>query len=205
MVTKVENFKRQKEFDHFNICDNPFIIMTTKIDVTNLVEFCREHKYFYATMGFIITKTVNENEAFKYRYDENKNIYYCDQVNANFTDLMTEEEIGFFDVPFIDNYDEFMTNYHDIRKKFRDDLYFNDGYVLDVIWMSCSPWNTFNSLIPPFNKDISIPQFIWDKYHEENGRYYIDLMILINHGFADGLHIAKFIDSLNKNIENFNK
>ena len=205
MITKVENFKRQKEFDHFNRCDNPFIIMTTKVDVTNIVLYCMEHKHFYATLGYIITKTVNTNSAFKYRYDENKNIYYCDTVNSNYTDLMTEGEIGFFDVPYIDNYDEYMEKYHEIRDKFKSDLYFNDGYNLDVIWMSCSPWNTFNSLIPPFDKNVSIPQFIWDKYTKENDRYYVDLMILINHGFADGLHIAKFLDSLNKNIESFNK
>lgn len=204
MLKEVKEFKRQEVFNHFNRCDNPFIIMTTKIDVTKIVEYCKINKHFYATLGYLVTKTVNMSEAFKYRYDENFNILYCDRVDSNFTDLMYEDNIGFFDVPFVEDYREYMKGYLDIKEQFLNDKYFKSEGVLDVIWMSCSPWNTFNNLIPPFNKKVSIPQFIWDKYTLENGRYYIDLMILIHHGFADGLHIAKFIDLLNENIKNFN-
>lgn len=205
MMREVKDFKRKEVFEHFNRCDNPFIIMTTKIDVTNIVKYCKVNKNFYATLGFLVTKTVNSIEAFKYRYDENYNILYCDVVNSNYTDLMYEENIGFFDVPFKEDFKEYMDGYLSIKNKFLNDKYFKSESVLDVIWMSCFPWNTFNSLIPPFNKKVSIPQFIWDKYTLENDKYFINLMIMVNHGFADGLHIAKFIDLLNENIKNFNK
>ena len=40
--------------------ESPFIIMTVPLDVTNVVQYTKVHKYFYATMGFIIGKAINE-------------------------------------------------------------------------------------------------------------------------------------------------
>ena len=44
-----------------------------------------------------------------------------------------------------------------------------------------------------------------DKYEEKNGIYQVHLMILVHHGFADGFHIAKFLELLNEEIKNFQK
>ena len=74
---------------------------------------------------------------------------------------------------------------------------------MNEIWLSCEPWFTFTGFIPPFDKEITIPQFIWDKYENIDGKYYIDLMIMVHHGFADGYHIGKFIELLNENIRVF--
>jgi len=66
-MKEITNFKRQALFNHYNSCDNPFIIITVKIDVTNVVEFCKTNKNFYGTLGYLITKTVNQIDAYKYR------------------------------------------------------------------------------------------------------------------------------------------
>ena len=59
MIKEIEDFDRQELFDYYNSCTNPFIIITTKIDVTKIVEYCKLHRKFYATLGYFITKTVN--------------------------------------------------------------------------------------------------------------------------------------------------
>lgn len=201
MTKEVENFNRQELFNHFNSGENPFLILTTKIDVTSVVDYCKIHKNFYPTMGYIITKTVNDIENFKYRYKDNK-IYYCDVINSNYTQMIGED-IGFFDVPYTDDYNKYIESFLDIQSKFINGEYNLFENVLDEIWLSCAPWFSFTGLIPPYNKENSIPQFIWDKYELVNGKYYINLMIMIHHGFADGSHIAKFIKLLNENIQKF--
>ena len=37
-----------------------------------------------------------------------------------------------------------------------------------------------------------------------DGKYYVNLMIMVHHGFVDGLHVAKLIDALTEKITNFN-
>ena len=67
MIKEIENYKRKDLFDLYHQRTNPFIILTTKIDITNIVEYCKEHRNFYGTFGYLIGKTANNIAAFKYR------------------------------------------------------------------------------------------------------------------------------------------
>ena len=202
MISEVKSFGRKEIFNNYHTRTNPFIIITTKIEVTDIVNFCKENnKSFYATMGYLITKTVNGIGAFKYRYDKEK-IYYCDKVNSNYTQMYDEDGIGYFDVSFNEKYSEYINNYENTYINFiktKKSAEIN----LDVIWLSCTPWFSFSSLIPPFDKEISIPQFIWDKYERLDNKYYINLMVMVHHGFADGNHIGRFLYDLKVNVNKF--
>ena len=198
-MEEIKNYQRQELFDKYHSCDNPFIICTVKVDVTEIVKFCQVKRNFYATFSYIITKTINEIEEFKYRYKDGK-IYYCDVINTGFTEKRNNE-IGYFTVPFVDNIDDYLKNYSDIHKKFLESNNLIEG-GLNEAWVSCVPWFSFDSLIPPFKKDVTIPQFIWDKYENLDGKYYLNLMIMTHHGFTDGYHVGKFIELLNYYIDN---
>ena len=89
MIKEVENFSRQALFNHYNSFDNPFMYITTKIEVTNLVNYCKIHRHFYATLGYLITKTANQIDCFKYRAKDGK-IYYCDEVFSNYTQIQLD-------------------------------------------------------------------------------------------------------------------
>lgn len=202
MIKEIKNYDRMHLFNHYHSCTNPFVIITNKVDVTNVVDYCKKNKLFYATMGYIVTKTINSMDCFKYRYDNGK-IYYCDIVNSNYTEMFDNHNIGYFDVNYCEDYKKYREEYINIHNKFLEDKEYKGESVQDVVWLSCLPWSTFTSLIPPFNKEITIPQFVWDKYHIENGRYYVDLMLLVHHGFADGYHISNFFTKLDENIKIF--
>lgn len=202
MIEEVINFKRLELFNHYHKCDNPFLIITTKIDVTNVVNYCKKHKMFYASLGYIITKTANEIDVFKYRYDNGK-FYYCDRVMSNYTEMFDDNTIGYFSVPFLDDFNEYKKKFSDVQKRFIEEKKFSTVSNLNEIWMSCLPWISFSSLVPPFDKNVTIPQFIWDRYKYDNDRYYVNLMIMVHHGFADGFHISKFVSLLEENIKLF--
>lgn len=203
MIKEIREFERKELFNHYHSCNNPFIICTTKIDVTNIVNYCKKYKNFYATLGFLITKTANQIDAFKYRYSDGK-IYYCEQIKSNYTQMYEDNTIGYFDVPLTNDYNEYIENFKKIEKKFLEDKNYSTENDLNEIWLSCEPWFSFTSFIPPFNKELSIPQFIWDKYENVDEKYYINLMIMVHHGFADGFHVGKFINLLKENITLFN-
>lgn len=197
-MNEVINFEREELFKHYNEMDSPFIIMTIPLNITRVVEYCKIHKHFYATMGFLVGRAANEIGGFKYRYKDGRYFYY-DRLAVNFTEKVNEQ-IGFFDCDsedlenFVVEFDEKKSrlgSYEDASEENRE----------DVIWVSCFPWAKFNGLVSPHDKSITIPQFIWDKYEEINGEYYCNMMIMVHHGFADGYHVGMFIEKLNEYIE----
>ena len=199
-MVEIEDFNRKILFEHYNNMDNPFIIMTIPLDVTNIVEFCKEHGHFYATMGYIMGKALNDVDAFKYRYKDGK-FYYVPKIAVNFTERI-ENNLGFFDCDSKE-YDDFIDEF--IYKKKNLGKYDGSEERLDVVWVSCFPWASFSGLITPHDKSITIPQLIWDKYLLKDGRYICNLMIMVHHGFADGYDVAKLIEKINYNIDIFAK
>lgn len=204
-IIDVEKWDRYELFKHYDQITNPFVFVNTPIDVTNVYNYCKKNnKSMYATIGYLITKTVNEIDGFKYRKEGN-NIVIHDVINGNFTENIDGTKIGFFTIDYTDNYEEFMDKFYSEREELfhptkKKDI---EAYDSNEVWMSCAPWFTMNSVLPPFNKENTIPQFIWDKFKNENGKVTTNLMIMVHHGFVDGFHIGKCINSLQEKIEVF--
>lgn len=200
-MIEMNNFERRDLFKHYNEMESPFIIMTVPVDVTNIVEYCKVHKHFYATMGFVLNKAINEVDAFKCRCKDGK-FYYCPTISANFTERV-DNMIGFFNCDSL-GYKDFIKEFDDKKSKlgkYTED--FEDR--LDVVWLSCFPWSSFSGLMSPHDRSITIPQLIWDKYLLKDGRYICNLMIMVHHGFADGYDVGMLIEKINYHIENFLK
>jgi len=198
-MKEVENFERNDIFQRYNDMQNPFIIVTVPIKVTNLVNYAKIHKHFYDLFGYFIGKVVNEIDAFKYRYI-NKKYYLCDKIGVSYTEKI-DDGIVFFDCyetkmeKFLEEYDRKKEQVLALKKSISEEK-------SNLIWVSCEPWFNFLSLIPPFDKSITIPQFIWDKYEEKDNEFYCNLIIMVHHGFADGQHIGEFTRLLEENINN---
>lgn len=202
MEKEIENFSRKVLFERYNERTNPFLYLTTELDVTNIVEYCKIHKNFYATFGYLITRAANQIDAFKFRAKDGK-FFYCDRLVSNYTQQIDGGDIGFFRLPDVENFDEYILEY----KKKTDELQASKqsdlSYILGEVWLSCFPWENFTSLITPFDKSITIPQFIWDKFTFKDGKYFIHLMISAHHGFVDGGHVGEFLNILKNQINEF--
>lgn len=201
MKIEVNDFKRKEIFEYYNSKDNPFIYLTTRVDVTNIHNKC---KNYYASIAYFITLALNQIENFKYRYEDNK-IYKYDVLNPNFTQMFEDSNIGFFTCDFKDTYSKFLIEYKKIQQKFLDNhkSYANEDQ--GEIWFSYTPWFNISSLVTPFDKKIAIPQLTWDKFVYENGRWYVNLVIMAHHGFVDGYHIGLFLNKLNEILDNLDE
>lgn len=198
MKKEIINFERQELFDYYNGKDNPFIYLTTKIDITNIYN---KYKNYYPTIGYVLTLAANQIENFKYRYEDNK-VYKYDILKPNFTHMFENNNIGFFTCDMKNDYQDFLIEYQNIKEKF---LKNNESYANSdqgELWFSFVPWYNIQALITPFDKKNTIPQFIWDKFNLENDKCYINLTIMVHHGFIDGYHIGLFLKKLNNIIEN---
>lgn len=204
MLIAKENFSRRELFELYNSRQNPFSFVTTKLDVTNVYNYCKEHGNHYATFGYIIAKAMNMIPEFTYRY-ENENFYKYDQINPNFTQQFANGTIGFFTVTMKDEYEEFIKEFKTTEQQFLESgkSIENPDSSRAEVWLSIEPWFNFTGLVTPFDKSIAIPQVIWDRYSIEENKCYIDLMIMSHHGFVDGSHIGEFINNFIDIVSNF--
>lgn len=199
MKTEITNYERSEIFNYYNNKDNPFLYLTTKVDITNIYNKCKK---YYPSIAYFITLALNKIDNFKYRYENNK-IYKYDTLNINFTQIRENNNIGFFSCDFKDNYHDFLKEYKRVQEQFKKN---KSSIAADddegEAWFSYVPWFNMSSLITPYDKKNTIPQFIWDKFTHENEKYYINLTIMVHHGFVDGFHIATFLKTLEEIIEN---
>lgn len=203
MKNEIINFERLDLFWQYHNRDNPFIIVTTKIDITKIYQKC---KNYYPALAYFITLAVNKIDNFKYRYIKEK-FYKYDILNPSFTDIKPNKEIGFFrcDIDLEENYNCFLSRYKATKEKFIINGENIIGLEENEVWFSCLPWFSFTSLIPPFDKNITIPQFIWDKFEIIDNKCYTNLLIMAHHGFVDGYHISLFLNELNDIINNIDR
>lgn len=201
MRTLVEDFNREELFHHYNSKENPFSYVTIKLDITNIYKSC---KTYYASIAYFLLLAANEIDNFKYRY-ENGKFYKYDKLRANFTEMYEDKNIGFFSCELKNNYYEYLNEYNRIREKFLRKEAIEEVKDDGEIWFSCEPWFSATSIVTPFSKDITIPQFTWDKFVFEDDKCYTNLTIMTHHGFIDGYYIGLFIEKLNNIIENIDK
>ena len=70
-VIDVSEWERYDLFKHYEEETNPFVILTTTIDITNTYNIAKaSNSSMYATLGYLITKTVNQIDGFKYRKEK---------------------------------------------------------------------------------------------------------------------------------------
>lgn len=201
MKEKLNDTKRKELFDYYNVLTNPFIIINTKIDITNIYNKCENH---YAAIGYFITLAANKIDNFKYRY-ENDDIYKYDTISPSYADTFDDKTLGFFTCDLKDNYRDFRDEYLKVKDKFLKTHQSIKKDIGEEYWFSCTPWFNTTCLIPPFDKSITTPQFSWDKFIIENGHCYVNLMIMAHHGLVDGYHIHLFLENLEDIINNIEK
>ncbi len=198
----MKKFEREEMFNYYQNLDNPFIDLTIKLDVTKIVDYCKEHKGLYASIGYIITKAVNNIDNFKFRL-ENNSITYYDVIRGSYAERLNNGDAGFFDCPDVDNYFEHLESFKKEQARLKELNQSTSKETNDVIWISSLPWFSFTGLVPPFTKDNTIPQFIWDKVLTENNHHYVNLLIHIHHGLADGYHIHLLLQEINRLMAEF--
>lgn len=198
----LDNWDRIDIFNHYDACTNPFLIISSKVEITNIYNIAKRHCLsMYAAIGYIIAKTANEFEGFRIRKENDKLVLY-DNIIPNFTENIDGKRIYYFDVDFNENIDKFNEEFIKTRELFKNkDIVFDSKS--NEIWITCAPWFSFNTITPPYNHDLLIPQFIWDKFNKEDNKVTTNLMVMIHHGFMDGYQLGMFYKKLEENIKNF--
>lgn len=180
--------------------------MTVEIDVTPLVAFVKARGLkFYPTMMWVVSKTINSHNEFKYGWNDGKLIRW-EYVSPYYADFhMEDESFAKLVTEYSEDLNEFHNRYLADKERYQAlrafDLTEIPKNTFDV---SCLPWVKYKSFdIHVFDSGTYLaPVVAWGKYSLENDKIMMPLSMNIHHAVADGFHLCRFFNEVQELIKN---
>jgi len=208
-IIDVETWNRKEHFNFFSKMACPFFGMVTEVDCTQTYNLAKENNlsvfalYLHKSM-----MAVNAVAELKYRIVDDKVVEY-DVVHAGATIVREDGTFAFTFVNFTENFEVFNA---ELQKeitavKNSSGLRLNDDDVKkDLIRHTTIPWNSFTGILHPTNLDPteSVPKITFGKFRLRNKRKYLPVSIEAHHGLVDGIHIARYLEEFQKQLNNKN-
>ncbi len=197
----IDTWKRKKNFLWFREFPNPCFGLTSRMDVTEVLKYSKEHSLSsFSVICFVLSEVLNGIEDFKYRVDNGKPVY-CDRCNIAYTVATAENEFTncrtLSHRDFSVFYPAMRADIEAIKQKKEEEGQegeFNNVQILDDFYFSCVKWLDFTACVEPIPghlpENYSIPRICWGKYVEENGRMKMSLSITVNHSLIDGYAVS---------------
>lgn len=213
MFTQIDMQKwpRGQMFYYFSKMAPTGYSITVKVDVTKFYESIKKNNLkFFAAYLWIVTKNINNQMEFKCAV-QNEKLGYFDKLTplyANFHD--DDKTISLMWTEYNDSFMEFHKTYLENKEKFG-----NQHGILsqpdtlpppNAYTVSCVPWINFEhfSLMSYENKPYYFPSIEAGKFYDEGNKKLMPLSITVHHATTDGYHINKFLEELQKDMDNFN-
>ncbi len=195
---ELSTWKRREHFEVFGRGDYPYDGVTTTVDVTSLLAFCRDNGIrFFNAFLYVVTRAMNGVENFRYRVYEDQ-IILCDQTDPSFNILDDESELFYFAyADYTPDFPRFDTDVEEAKAVAVETRNLGSNR-LDVFYVSCLPWFGFSDIIQPMglSANDSIPRLVWGRYQAEGERVVMPFSVTSHHGFVDGLHIARLLEKM---------
>ena len=196
---EIDNWHRKATYLLFKSFEQPFFNITTKINVTELVRFCKEQQYSYFLASlFAATRTANKIEEFRYRL-KNDQVVCFEQVDCGSTILYEDRSFGFC---YFDYYDDLATFCEAgqkalVQQKTVRNMDPRDN-TLAILHFSVIPWTHFTSFqhARRFKSGDSIPKIVFGKYQQEGDQYWMPVSVEVHHALMDGYHVGLYFEQL---------
>lgn len=200
----MNTFPRRKHFEYFRSLAYPYVGITVNVDVTSLVRFCKERGFsFYLAFLHLAALSADGVREFRQRIRNHAIIEY-DACSTSHTELLDNGTYCYCTLRHHMPFDEYMVYAENMRRNCREKGSIEeDDEAESMYFISTLPWLNYTSLIQPVaGGDESNPRITWGKFEEDAyGRKQMPVSVLVHHALAGGIHIAKFYENLNAQIQ----
>ncbi|OXX82501.1 chloramphenicol acetyltransferase [Paraclostridium benzoelyticum] len=202
-IINKETWDRKEYFEHY-FSDVPCTYsMTVKLDITKIKN---SNKKIYPTMLYFITKVVNNHSEFRTAFNMDGELGVFDEMIPCYT-VFNQDTETFTNIwtEYSDDYDAFCKSYEKDIELFSSvkGMIAKPNIPKNNFPVSMIPWTTFEGFNLNLQKGYNylLPIFTMGKYSEVNGQYLMPLAIQVHHAVCDGFHISRFVNELQKLIE----
>lgn len=200
----METWPRREHYQYYSEKLKTSYQINMEIDVTHLVEACRERKLrFYPAMIYVIMRAINSNEAMRMALDKDGALGYYDVCHPSYT-IFHEDDKTFSDIwtEYDPDFGRFyhaavtdMEQYKDVKGiKAKPDR--PEAYTP----VSCVPWIHFTGVShdTPGPGPMYFPVITFGRYDFDGTKYMLPFSLFINHAAADGYHSSMLVNEIQR-------
>lgn len=203
----IDSWKRKPYFEHYFGEVPCTYSMTVKLDITKVTDGGNK---LYPTMLYCISTVVNRYEEFRTAFDAEGKLGVYSTMNPCYTvfhkDTQTFSNLW---TEYSADYSEFCNSYENDKNDYGEIEEFEakPNTPENVFNVSMIPWVSFEGFNLNLQKgyDYLLPIFTMGKYYKEGDKTYLPLAIQVHHAVCDGFHVSRFINDLQKLINDIPK
>ena len=193
---------RLEAFELWMNAPNPMVTFFKQINVTNLVRISKKYKLkFNMLLCWCIGKSASEVKEF-YILPVQGKLYRYDKLAVNTIVRNKNGEVSSCDVPFSKKLLDFNKDYMRLTKQVADSCMNYDLPEYMVIGTSAIVNTEIDGAVGMNSGIFNNPFLIWGRYQSHFGRNMLKISFHFHHTQMDGAHAGKFLEVLQKNIDN---
>ncbi len=198
---------RKAHFEHFRHAPDPHVGLTADVDVTDLVQICKEKGWsFYLAFIRVADRAANAVPELRRRIRGELVVEYehCDTSHIELLDNGAYCYCTLRHDP-AQSWEDYMAYASAQRERARAGASIEEeDDVESLLFISTVPWLHYRGIQQPnYGPDSSNPAITWGRYEPDyRGRLMMPLTILAHHALVDGLQIAAFYREIEKVISN---
>ena len=201
-------YPRRAHYDHFRHAPNPHVGVTVDVDVTELVERCRENGWsFYLSFIHAAALAANSVPELRRRI-KGEGIVEYESCATSHVELLEDGTYCYCTLRHdpAQSWGDYMAYAVEARQKARAGASIEEDAEVDsYLFITSLPWFHYSTLIQPTSgSDDCNPRISWGRYTPDyRGRLMIPLTLLCHHSLVDGLQIAAFYKALEDCLAQF--
>lgn len=205
-VIDIESWNRKEHFEFFSKMKSPYFGFTTEVDCTKAYDNAKEKGYsFFAYYLYKSMVAINTVDELKLRMVDDQIILF-DEVHVGSTIGREDGTFGFSFFEYSEDFKKFnegLQNQINIVQNSKGLGISNDVLPINHIRHTTIPWSSFTTILHPTNFDPKecIPKIAFGKFSIKDGRKMMPVSIEAHHGLADGLHLAKYFEEFQKQLD----
>lgn len=207
---EMEKWERREVFWYFSQMAPTDYSLTVEVDITQLRQRLWEREIrFYPAYLWLVTHALNEQKEFRTAV-QGETVGWYNTLTPLYA--VFHEDTKTFSLMWTEYEDEFEVFYHDFL---RDEAVYGGNHGLlakqeppppNAYTVSCVPWVAFRHYAAHsygMAKPYYFPSMEVEKYCEKEERLLLPFSITRHHAATDGWHIQRFLESLQKGIDQF--
>jgi chloramphenicol O-acetyltransferase type A len=196
-------WKRRAQFEHFLAMAYPHFNVCADVDAARVrARARREGRSFYHSVVWAASRCANDIPEFRYRLRGREVVEHA-RVDPSFTVLLEGDVYSYCGVEYSEDREAFLDAAEArVAELRRDGPTLDDGGRDDLLYLTCLPWVSFNSVTHPVEIPAdSVPRLAWGKLRERDGRLDLPFSVQVNHALMDGERVGRYFVRLQEILD----
>jgi chloramphenicol O-acetyltransferase type A len=201
-VVNPKETSRAYAFEMWMNAPMPMVTFFKTLNVSRLVKISRRKKMkFNMLMCYCIGKAASGIKEF-YLLPVGKKLIQYDRIAVNTIVANKEGEVSSCDIPFTDDLSLFKNSYMQLTKQVSESCINHDLTESMVIGTSALAQYEIDGAVGMYSGIFNNPFLIWGKYKRHLLKTTLTVSFQFHHTQMDGAHASRFLDQVQKEIDN---